>query len=479
MQRDSLGGIDELWPITGNHAMQGNSIGLRRLFQFLPWTFFCLWNMTPILRGAEPTLRVGSATVDFQADDSMVIGGGIGPGKAQGQEGKLRAVAVVLGDPMQRLAIVACDILMVERDILDAACRQIESKTGISTKNILINATHTHHAPTTCTVHGYEREEAFTRHVQECIVEAVIQADKVAKESAPCTFLFRLGEESSVGQNSRLLLGNNKIFWVGTREDVVRPTGPFDPELPVLAFRRPDEKYAAILFNHSTHTIGTREPGKRSPSFYGLAAQELEKELGTNVSFLEGASGSTHNITLTAKEAEYRIKSAVERALAQARPMPVSPLASRKREIEVRVRHFDELKEDDAVRSYCIERIPDKNGAESVIEVFRKMRRKLADRQGQVRKTWVQALRIGDVAIVGVPGEYFTRLGQEIKRQSPFRYTIVAELANDWVGYIPDREGYALGGYQVWTGLHSYVAPGTGELIVDTAVELLEELKKE
>ena len=34
----------------------------------------------------------------------------------------------------------------------------------------------------------------------------------------------------------------------------------------------------------------------RSPSFYGLAAQELEQQLGGVVCFLEGASGSTHNI---------------------------------------------------------------------------------------------------------------------------------------------------------------------------------------
>lgn len=428
---------------------------------------------------ANTMLRVGAAAVDFVADDSLVIGGGILAGKAQGQEGKLRACAVVLGDNAgTRLAIVACDILMVERDMLDDACARIEAKTGIPTANVLINATHTHHAPTTCTVHGYEREEEFTRQVRDAIVAAVGKADEqlAARESPDCVFEFRLGEESSVGQNSRLLLADGTIFWVGSREDAVRPTGPFDPDLPVLVIRKQDGKLAALLFGHSTHTIGTREPGKRSPSFYGLAAQGLEEELGGLVVFLEGASGSTHNLGVTAPECEHRIKAAVLRALSQARPTCALPLASRKQEIGVRIRHFDELKEDEAVRAYCTKRMPTKEAAESTAEVFRKMRRKLADRQGKERKTWVQAMRIGDVALVGVPGEYFTRLGQEIKRQSPFRHTVVAELANDWVGYIPDREGYTLGGYQVWTGLHSYVAPGTGEQIVDTAVGLLTEL---
>ena len=90
----------------------------------------------------------------------------------------------------------------------------------------------------------------------------------------------------------------------------------------------------------------------------------------------------------------------------------------------------------------------------------------------------MQAVLIGDVAIVGVPAEFFTVLGQEIKRRSPFRYTYVAELANDWIGYLPDKKGFELGGYQTWTGLHSYAAPGTGEKVVDAAVALLEELAK-
>ena len=44
-------------------------------------------------------LKAGAAAARLSADDSMVIGGGIGPGKAQGQEGELRASAVVIEGP--------------------------------------------------------------------------------------------------------------------------------------------------------------------------------------------------------------------------------------------------------------------------------------------------------------------------------------------------------------------------------------------
>ncbi len=420
-------------------------------------------------------LRVGAAAVELQGDDSMVIAGSILPRYSKGQEGMLRACAVVVQGPRStKLAIVACDVLMLERDILDAASKEIERRCGIPFGNILINATHTHHAPSTCTVHGYERNEVFCGRVQKAIVEAVQRANDRLKSVGNVSMFFRLGEESSVGQNSRLLLSDGTILWSGSRDDAVRPTGPFDPELPVIVFRRKDQSLEALLFNHSTHTMGSRKPGVRSPAFYGLAAQELEQQYGGTVVFLEGASGSTHNLTVRPAEAVIRIKNAVSEALGQAKPVRVDRVASLKREITVHVRHFDERKDDEAVRSYCTKRLS--RNPEKVIEVFRAMRRKLASRQGEAQKTWVQALVIGDVALVGVPCEFFTKLGIEIKRRSPYRYTYVAELANDWVGYIPDKHAYDLGGYQVWTGLHSYLERGTGEKMVDVAVDLLREL---
>jgi hypothetical protein len=281
-----------------------------------------------------------------------------------------------------------------------------------------------------------------------------------------------------VGKNSRLLLRDGTIYWVGPYDDAVRPTGPFDPELPVLAFRRRDGGLEAVLFNHSTHTIGTRKPGVRSPSFYGLAAQELEKERGGTFLFFEGASGSTHNLDVPAAEAAIRIRQAVAGALDAAREHPVDRVDAIRKEITVKVRQFNEEADDRAVTAYCTKRIKDPAAARSVIETFRAMRRKLAGRQGQPRPTWVQAVRIGDVAMVGVPGEFFTALGEEIKRRSPYRYTYVFELANDYIGYIPDRPGYERGGYQVWTGLHSYLEPGTGEQIVAEAVDLLGQLRR-
>jgi neutral ceramidase len=419
-------------------------------------------------------LRVGAAKAVLEATDEMVIGGGIGPGRAKGQEGELRASAVVIEGPSGgKACLIACDVLMVGRDVLDDAARRIAERIGVPFDAVLINATHTHHAPSTVAIHGYERDEEFTRQVGEKAVAAAVAANA---RLTPVTFRFRRGEESSVGKNSRLLLSDGMIYWTGSMADAVRPTGPFDPDLPVLAFLRANGKPEAVLFNHSTHTIGTVGGVVRSPSFYGLAAQELEAERGGTFLFFEGASGSTHNLDLKAPEALSRIKAAVSDAMGRAGERPVARVMGRRKEVSLRVRTFNESQDDAAVVAYCTKRQPPPYH-EKTIQIFRDMRKRLAPRQGEEIKTWVQVVVVGDLALVGVPGEFFTVLGREIKLRSPYRDTFVFELANDYVGYIPDAQGFDRGGYQVWTGLHSFLERGSGEKIVDAAVGLLDEVR--
>jgi hypothetical protein len=447
------------------------SNALLRLVALIP--ALCVLIISPLLLPAAetPALRVGAAASELEADDSMIIAGGITAGKATGQEGKLRCVATVLELAPVRLALVACDVLMMTRQTLDPVVAEIERTTRIPPSHILVNCTHTHHAPSTMKLHDYGADGEFTKRVQRAIVEAVQRA---ATNLAECRFFFAVGEEKAVGRNSRVLLDDGQIYWIGPHTNFVRPTGPFDPDLPVLAFRDRADKLRALLFNHSTHTIGTRSPGKRSPSIYGLAGQELEDELGGVFAFFEGASGSTHNLELTGAECVHHLKESIRQTLGQAQAREVRRLAAIKRPLKYRVRRFDDAAEDAAVTRYCRKYAP--SGAEVIINVFRHMRHELAPAQGEERETWVQVFRIGDVAIVGVPAEYFTQLGLDIKNRSPFRYTYVAELANDWIGYLPNLEGHKLGGYQVWTGFHSYAEPGTGERIADQAVAMLKEL---
>ena len=63
-------------------------------------------------------LRVGTGSVNLPADDSMVVAGSILSKHVKGQEGELRAVAIVIEKPpAPKLAIVVCDVIVVTREL--------------------------------------------------------------------------------------------------------------------------------------------------------------------------------------------------------------------------------------------------------------------------------------------------------------------------------------------------------------------------
>jgi hypothetical protein len=98
----------------------------------------------------------------------------------------------------------------------------------------------------------------------------------------------------------------------------------------------------------------------------------------------------------------------------------------------------------------------------------------VAAREGKPQEVEVQVITLGDdLAWVSLPGEIFVELGLALKQDSPFPHTIIAELANGSVGYVPARRAYAQGNYEV---VSARCAEGSGELLVDTAVRLLKEL---
>jgi hypothetical protein len=101
----------------------------------------------------------------------------------------------------------------------------------------------------------------------------------------------------------------------------------------------------------------------------------------------------------------------------------------------------------------------------------------LQSRRGSTLPLEVQAIRLNqDVAIVAVPGELFAELGLLIKRSSPFRMTVVIELANDNPAYIPTVKAFQEGGYET---INSRVRPTSGEMMVQAAINLLHGLARE
>lgn len=89
----------------------------------------------------------------------------------------------------------------------------------------------------------------------------------------------------------------------------------------------------------------------------------------------------------------------------------------------------------------------------------------------------INALRIGNTAIVSSPAELFVEYGLEIQSKSPFPLTLVLELVNGYCGYVPTQEAFQRGGYETHRTVYtSRLAVDAGERIVKCSLQLLDRL---
>lgn len=101
-----------------------------------------------------------------------------------------------------------------------------------------------------------------------------------------------------------------------------------------------------------------------------------------------------------------------------------------------------------------------------------------ADQRKEATLTVIlQAIRIGDIAICGIPFETFCEIGLDLKKRSPFPRTMVIGLANGRHGYLPTPGQHKLGGYETWIGTCS-VQEDASVILTDNLLEMLTELAK-
>jgi neutral ceramidase len=89
----------------------------------------------------------------------------------------------------------------------------------------------------------------------------------------------------------------------------------------------------------------------------------------------------------------------------------------------------------------------------------------------------IQAFQLGELAVIGLPGEIFVELGLKIKESSPYPYTLINTLCNgSTTGYVCTSEAYAQGGYEPLLKNNNRNPAGAGQLFVDHALRILAQI---
>jgi len=84
-------------------------------------------------------------------------------------------------------------------------------------------------------------------------------------------------------------------------------------------------------------------------------------------------------------------------------------------------------------------------------------------------------LAVGDVALVGIPGEPFTAIGRAIKQAEGWQLVMPCCITNGYEGYFPTMEAYLEGGYEARSSIFK---AGIAEAVSGAGLEMLDTIRK-
>lgn len=408
------------------------------------------------------------------------IVGGFHPFPSKHVHDDLHARCVVLDNGETRLAFVVCDILGMAREVYDEARRLVHEETGLPEANLLMSATHTHSA---CSALGTNRYafKAPLDDYQKFVARRIADAVRCAVNNlAPARIGWGSGQDPKQVFNRRWFMkpGTVPLNPYGEQDqvkmnppagskDLVKPAGPTDPEICLIAVQGTNGRPISVLAAYSLHYVGGVGPAHISADYYGMFCDRLQQLLGADrqdppfVAMLcNGTSGNINNINFTqpsSKLPAYAKMRAVADEVAQVACQAIQgiqwhdwvPLGAAFQEMEIGFRHPTPAQTERA--QGILAKLKPGAKPSTMEELY-------ADRALRVAKypekanIPLQALRIGDVGIGTMPCEVFAETGLEFKKRSPLKASFMISIAHGYYGYLPTVEQHKLGGYETWLG---------------------------
>jgi len=404
--------------------------------------------------GAE-AIDVGAATCDITPDVHKykvpMAGYGARQGKpATGIHDRIHAKILVFIDGQRRMALVTTDLRSNTPEIKD----QVVEKTkdlGFRRDNVMISASHSHDGPSFFPEPFWQfqfgkYDPAIVPPMTDAIANAIKEA---VKSAAPAKIGFGQKKVEGFTHNRR---------W-GYDTEARKKAGEKPAVNPVLSVLRVDDmngKMKALLVHFATHpTILGADNMEISAEWPGAMKDALEATFpGIVALYVNGAEGDQSPAGAKGKDDFAKVKDFGTRLAAQA--------ASLAKTIKAQSVPF-------MAYTWAKPELPHLEFSEAARKGPYRSLLPLAQ-DALPRSAEIQVFAIGDLALVGLPGEPICDVGlatAAAARKAGFDKVLVLGLTNDYIGYIVNKKEYAHGGYEV--DERSYYGPGLGTFIAKEA----------
>jgi hypothetical protein len=432
-------------------------------------------------------IRVGAAARDILIGAGMPLAGyALRSAACTGQHDPLRARVVLIDDGRRSVALVVLDLLYVPTSLDTHVRTAVVQAAGVAADAVLVSATHTHSGPANL---------GFDESLRARVVDAVRDAAAAARASAgPAVLASATRTVTGVGANRR------------------RPGGFVDDTVRILLARTVDgSRTIATLVAFACHaTVLDHRNTKSSADFPGALCRQLERRIGGIAVYLQGAAGDVNPLLATDSDGAEASSSrsgqpdpvaaghaeceriggmladaavgAVRQATGLQRGLHVvSPTAQTPFPITefADCRMLDDTRLDVRWTDVALEPGPEPPPAAQIDRA----RRALPGPPGaEDARLWIQQLRARDpnlfgmfdvptptlvrlqcidigpsISLLAIPGEPFGATAAAL-RATTDRELIVVGYAHSSIGYLPPREEWQLGGYEVGCCLYADTA---------------------
>lgn len=332
----------------------------------------------------------------------------------------LRAEAMVVRQGENGWALVTADLCALSRPFVQRIRAAIGARVPLPPEAILIAADHTHSGPAANKADWFpgHPDQPYFDTLAATLVEAVCDAWNTA---SPGDFEVTETQAPALASNRRVQDAEGR--WTNAWDDPTGThTGFFDPTVTLTAVRRPGGRLDALLVTYGCHPVVLGYQSLAISADYCGYMKDALEEAGDLGTVLFGVAGHGNIDPRVCVQSEASVAESMGRALAaivrEALPSlrPLAPGTPRF--------HAEPWS---IVRSRTLTDTPDQQ--------FHRL-----NLAGQVFETEVLALGVGELALVGLPGEAVSEIVAAVRRASPLAHTRVLSAANDFIGYIPTDE---------------------------------------
>lgn len=380
---------------------------------------------------------------------------------AEGVHDELWVRSVFLCDGENCAALVCRDLLATRNEEMDLLAEVFERRAGLRRDEVFVANTHTHSGPAT----DYD-DDADNRSYVKNLAEVCAGAVAEARANTRPATLSVAQRPVQCGVNRRELRDGKIILGVN-------PEGPVDTQVDVLGFAdAATGESMATIFRHGVHgVVMGSENYVISGDAPGAAERFVEANLPGTAAFLAGASGNINaHPHLSFDHVEM-----LGRRLGAAAVQATTETGERRDDVRlVTLRHEFELPvaalEDEAdLRAEqsdlteTLAKIEAGKDAEGVSRWDAERRLRQVEAQLEAIEagdevtglpTFAQVLALGDIALVGWPGEVFYEIAQQVRERSPFATTLDVTHVGGSIGYVPVASAYDEGGYEIRARAH-------------------------